>query len=79
MADSPITVHSASVRLTALGRRLAVLGGASAALVSLFHDAPAWVASLRGLAAFLAVVLVTRWAARWLSWSLAGDGHDTTP
>ena len=74
MADSPITVHPLSVGWSALARRLSVAAGALAALLSLLARTPVWVASARGLAAFLAVVIAARLAGRLLVWLLEEEG-----
>lgn len=60
MTDTPITEHPLSAAWLAIGRRLAVAGGSLAALISLFFDAPVWVASLRGALAWLAVRVLVR-------------------
>ncbi len=60
MTDRPITAHPLAAAWLALGRRLAVAGGALAALLSLFFDTPVWVASLRGALAWLAITAVVR-------------------
>lgn len=60
MTDSPITAHSLPAAWLAFGRRAAVAGGALAALVSLFFDAPVWVASLRGALAWLVLRVLVR-------------------
>jgi hypothetical protein len=60
MADTPITVHPLSASWLALGGRCAAAGGALCALLSLWFDAPVWVASLRGAALWLAL----RWLVR---------------
>ena len=60
MTDRPITAHPLAAAWLALGRRLAVAGGALAALFSLFFDTPVWVASLRGALAWLAITAVVR-------------------
>jgi hypothetical protein len=49
MTDTPITEHPLSpLRGSPSGDALALAGGSLAALISLFFDAPVWVASLRG-------------------------------
>jgi len=60
MTDSSITAHSLAALWLALGRRLAVAAGALAALVSLFADAPVWVAALRGTLTLAAVLATVR-------------------
>ena len=60
MTDTGITAHPIADAWLAFGRRAAVAGGALAALVSLFFDAPVWVASLRGALAWLAVRALAR-------------------
>ncbi len=60
MVDTQSTAHPLSVACLATGARLAVAGGAACALLSLFFDAPVWVASLRGAAVWFAL----RWLAR---------------
>lgn len=60
MTDKPITVHPLSAVWLALGGRAAAAAGAFCALLSLFFDAPVWVASLRGAA----VWFVLRWLVR---------------
>lgn len=44
----------------ALTSRLAVAVGATTALLSLIADTPVWVASLRGVVAWLALVLIAK-------------------
>lgn len=56
-------MHSATLALVALGRRLAATAGALTALVSLLRHVPVHVACLRGAAAFALVGLVT-WVGR---------------
>ena len=60
MADRGFDEVSLQDAWRALGRRLAVAAGSLVALVSLFHHVPISVASLRGGAAFLAVLFVSR-------------------
>jgi len=60
MTDTSITAHPLSAAWLAFGRRAAVVGGALAALVSLFFHTPVWVASLRGAAAWLALRVLVR-------------------
>jgi hypothetical protein len=60
MVDRGITAHPVASGLAALGRRVAVASGALAALVSLLVDAPPWVASARGAATALAVLVTVR-------------------
>lgn len=60
MADKLITAHPLSAACLAFGGRCATAGGALCALLSLYFDAPVWVASLRGAA----VWLVLRWLVR---------------
>jgi len=60
MTDRGSGVLSLDPAWHALASRSCVVIAALVALVSLFEDTPVWVASLRGLAAFL----VVRWAAR---------------
>ena len=45
-----------------LGQRIAVAGGSFVALLSLFHHVPASTAALRGGAAWLGVILLTRFS-----------------
>ncbi len=45
-----------------LGQRIAVAGGCFVALLSLFHHVPASTAALRGGAAWLGVILLTRFS-----------------
>lgn len=56
---------------SALGHRLAVIVGAGAALFALVRHVPVRVASLRGAAAWFAVVLVFRVGGRLLERRLA--------
>jgi hypothetical protein len=60
MTDRPITAHPLAAAWLAVGRRLAVAGGALAALLSLFFDTPVWVASLRGALAWVAILALVR-------------------
>jgi hypothetical protein len=76
MTDKDITAHPLSAAWLALGRRLAVAGGASAALLSLFFDAPVWVASLRGGLTWLALRAIVRLTAHA---QLASIGDDEPP
>lgn len=57
----------------ALASRLCVIAGATAALVSLMQDAPAWIASLRGFVAFLVARQVAKWGLMFLESALAAD------
>ncbi len=70
MVDIRTTAHSIESGLVTFGRRVAVASGALAALVSLLADAPVWVASARGGATVLAVLLILRIATPFLR---AGD------
>lgn len=73
------TSHAALALLhvwTDFGRRLAVLAGLGAALVSLVVDAPVWVASARGTGTTLVLVLLVHVIARVLAWSGAGDREE---
>jgi len=77
VVDTRTTAHSLGRDLVALGRRTAVAAGALAALVSLLVDAPVWVASARGAATVLAVLLVLRVATPFLeAGDEAGPGED---
>jgi hypothetical protein len=58
------------------GRRLAVIAGLGAALVSLIADCPLWVASSRGAGTTLALAMLVHWIARLLTWSAAGDREE---
>ena len=60
MADRAITAHPLGLAWLALAKRVAVAGGALAALVSLIYDAPPWVACARGALTWLALVLLAR-------------------
>ncbi|MCC7011045.1 MAG: hypothetical protein IT454_00670 [Planctomycetes bacterium] len=79
MTDSPITAHPLSAAWLALGRRLAAAGGALAALVSLFFEAPVWVASLRGALAWIAVRVLVRLCAHALLASIGPPEPPATP
>jgi hypothetical protein len=61
---------------TDFGRRLAVVAGLCAALVSLIADCPLWVASARGAVTTLVMVLLAHGIARLLAWSRAGDREE---
>jgi hypothetical protein len=60
MTDTRITAHPLTAAWLALGRRVAVAGGAFAALLSLYFDAPVWVATLRGAVAWLVLRGIVR-------------------
>ena len=53
--------------------RIAVASGASVALISMMQHTPAWVASLRGAAAFFIVRIVARWGLTALEQALSAD------
>jgi hypothetical protein len=76
MTDTRITTHPLTAAWLALGRRAAVAGGASAALVSLLFDAPVWTATLRGAAAWLALCVIVRVTAHA---QLASIGDEERP
>jgi len=76
MTEKGITTHPLSAAWLALGRRMAAAGGAFAALVSLFFDAPVWVASLRGVLTWIALRVIVRVAAHA---QLASIGDDEAP
>lgn len=61
---------------TDFGRRAAVLAGMCVAIVSLIEDCPVWVASARGAAAIVAVLLLAHWITRLIAWSYAGDREE---
>jgi len=67
MVDRAITAHSVERGMATLGRRVAVAAGALAALVSLLVDAPVRVASARGAATAICVLLVVRLATAFLA------------
>jgi hypothetical protein len=71
-----MTAHPLALAWLAFGRRAAVAGGALAALVSLFFDAPVWVASLRGALVWVAVRVLVRLCAHA---QLASLGSEPTP
>jgi hypothetical protein len=58
-----------------LARRVAVAGGCFAALVSLLNHVPVSVASMRGAAAFVVLLVIARLGLAALSASLAADGR----
>lgn len=60
MTDKSLTAHPLAAAWLAFGGRCAAAGGAFCALLSLWFDAPVWVASLRGAAVWLAL----RWLIR---------------
>ena len=73
------TSHAALALLhvwTDFGRRLAVVAGLGAALVSLVAEAPLWVASARGAGTTLVLALLVHVIARLLAWSAAGDREE---
>ena len=61
---------------TDFGRRLAVLGGLAAALISLVMDCPLWVASARGAVTTLVLLVLAHGIARLIAWSGAGDREE---
>ncbi len=69
MVDTRNTVNSMVFAWLVLGRRLAVAAGAAVALIALCNDVNLWVASLRGGITCLAVLFVSKYAARALRWS----------
>jgi type IV secretory pathway TrbD component len=73
VVDTRTTALSVENGLTTFGRRVAVASGALAAIVSLLVDAPVWVASARGAATVLAVLLILRMATPFL-----GEGETAT-
>lgn len=73
------TSHAASGLITVwtdLGRRLAVVAGLCAALVSLIADCPLWVASARGAVTTLVLATLAHGIARLLAWSGTGDREE---
>lgn len=76
MSDRGIRAHPLSAAWLAIGRRAAVAGGALAALLSLWFDAPVWVASLRGALAWLALQALVRVTA---AAQLASIGDEQPP
>ncbi len=68
-----------------LSHRLAVAAGSLVALISLFHHVPVSTASMRGAAAFLAVLLLAKLGLFALERSIAFDSardseeQDSTP
>jgi hypothetical protein len=60
MTDTRITAHPLTAAWLAFGRRVAVAGGAFAALLSLCFDAPVWIATLRGAVAWLVLRGIVR-------------------
>jgi len=79
MAESSITTHPLSAAWLVLGRRLAAAGGAFCALLSLFFDAPVWVASLRGAAVWLALRWLVRLCAHAAVASIGTESDHTPP
>lgn len=73
MTETLITAHKLSAAWLALGKRAAVAAGALAALVALIHDAPLWVATLRGAAVWAAVLALAFAGRAWLARSVAGS------
>jgi len=73
MADRASTAQALVHGFTDYGRRIAVLAGLCAALVSLIEDCPVWVASARGAGTTLVLALLVHWIARLLAWSGDGD------
>ena len=61
-----------------LGRQFAVLAGMVTALMSLVAGCPLWVASIRGAAAILGVVLIVHLIGRLIVWSTVGDREERT-
>lgn len=70
MTETLITAHKLLTTWFALGKRGAVAAGALAALVSLLHDAPLWVATLRGAAVWAAVLALACAGRAWLARSI---------
>ena len=69
MVDTGNTDRSASNLWVAFGRRFSVGAGALVALVSLLSDVPAHIASGRGAASVLALLVVTRVARHAMDWT----------
>lgn len=69
MVDSQAPAHSLALAWVSLGRRIAAASGALAALVALLQDVNLWMASLRGGATCLAVLVLVRLARAALEWS----------
>lgn len=64
------------IAFTDFGRRLAVLAGLGAALLSLIEDCPVWVASARGACTTIVLALLVAVIVRVLAWSGAGDAQE---
>ena len=81
MVDSQAPAHSLALAWASLGRRIAAASGALAALVALLQDVNLWMASLRGAATCLAVLVLVRLARAALEWSGREDagGRDEAP
>lgn len=79
MADKLITAHPLSAACLAFGGRCATAGGALCALLSLYFDAPVWVASLRGAAVWLVLRWLVSATARSAVASLAAEPQPAPP
>ena len=73
MSDRGFGAVSVEESWRALGRRTAVAAGCFVALVSLFHHVPVSVASVRGGAAYFAVLLVAKLGWLALEKALSAD------
>ncbi len=65
-----MTVPSVEIAWLSIGKRIAVASGAAVGLGSLLVNAPVWVASLRGAATVVAVLLVARYGLRLTTWAM---------
>lgn len=65
--------HEVLATARELGRRMAAAGALLVALVSLLQHAPLWLASLRGAATLVLLVLATRFGAAALGKAVDAD------